>query len=156
VLSLGGADPADLPPLPGDPLVVRYAPQPELIARATLAITHAGMNTVMEALAFGTPLVAIPITNDQPGVAARLRQVGAGEVLRLRQLNVRRLRAAVERVLTEPCYRAAAGRMQEAIRAAGGVTRAAEIVETAIATRVPVLAQCSELPRGAQRRLDRP
>jgi len=38
----------------------------------SVCITHAGLNTVLEALAQGVPQVAIPVTNDQPGVAARI------------------------------------------------------------------------------------
>ena len=47
VISLGGGlDPARLGSLPGDPLVVRYAPQLEIVKRAAAVITHAGLNTV--------------------------------------------------------------------------------------------------------------
>ncbi|MEO0376017.1 MAG: glycosyltransferase, partial [Cyanobacteria bacterium P01_A01_bin.17] len=74
----GGSTPESLPILPGSPLVVGYAPQLELLQRATLTITHAGMNTVLESLSNGVPMVAIPITNDQPGVAARVAWSGAG------------------------------------------------------------------------------
>jgi zeaxanthin glucosyltransferase len=44
----------------------------ELLKRATVCITHAGLNTVLESLAQGVPQLAIPITYDQPGVAARI------------------------------------------------------------------------------------
>lgn len=44
----------------GDPVVVRYAPQVELVKRAAAVITHAGLNTVLETLAEGVPLVALP------------------------------------------------------------------------------------------------
>ena len=71
VISLGGGlDPVRLGQLPGDPIVVSYAPQLEVVKRAALVITHAGLNTVLESLAEGVPLVAIPLGNDQPGVAA--------------------------------------------------------------------------------------
>lgn len=62
---------SSLPELPGNPIVVNYAPQLELLKIADLTITHAGVNTTLESLSNGVPLVAIPITNDQPGVAAR-------------------------------------------------------------------------------------
>lgn len=51
VLSLGGGlDPEALPNLPGNPLVVKYAPQLELLQKASLNITHAGLNTTLESL----------------------------------------------------------------------------------------------------------
>jgi MGT family glycosyltransferase len=145
VISLGGsATPESLPELPGSPLVVGYAPQLELLQKATLTITHAGMNTTLESLSNGVPMVAIPIANDQPGVASRLAWTGAGEVLLLSRLKVPRLRAAIERVLTEDSYKNNASRLQEAIRRAGGVRRAADIVEQAISTGKPVLAKTQQ------------
>ncbi|MEO1339667.1 MAG: glycosyltransferase, partial [Cyanobacteria bacterium J06635_13] len=59
----GGADLESLPTLPGEPIVVGYAPQLELLQKASLTITHAGMNTALESLSNGVPMVAIPITN---------------------------------------------------------------------------------------------
>ena len=45
-------------------IVVNRAPQLELLKRATLCITHAGLHTTLEALARGVALAAIPVTND--------------------------------------------------------------------------------------------
>ncbi|MCM1984060.1 glycosyltransferase [Lyngbya confervoides] len=136
----GGASPEDLPPLPGQPIVVGYAPQLELLERATLTITHAGMNTTLESLSCGVPMVALPITNDQPGVAARIAWTGTGEVVPIKQLTVAKLRAAIVKVLGDPSYRDNARRLQNAIQRAGGLERAADIVEQVIQTQKPVLA----------------
>lgn len=139
VISLGGgADIDALPPLAGQPLVVRYAPQLELLKRTALMITHAGMNTAMECLNQGVPMVAIPITNDQPGVAARIAWTGAGEFVPVSGLSVPRLRSAIQQVLTEPTYRQNALRLQAAIQRSGGAKRAADIVEQVVITGKPV------------------
>jgi zeaxanthin glucosyltransferase len=141
VMSLGGAlEPEALPKLPGEPLVVKYVPQLELLKKTTLMITHAGMNTTLECLSNGVPMVAVPIANDQPGVAARIAWAGAGEVVPVKKLSVPRLREAINRVLTQESYKQNALRLQEAIRRAGGVTRAVDIVEQAVSTGKPVLA----------------
>ena len=141
VISLGGGNnPESLPQLPGNPLVVGYAPQLELLKRATLTITHAGMNTTLESLTNGVPIVAIPITNDQPGVAARVAWTGAGVVVPLKKVSVEKLQNAIQQVLTEDSYKKNALRLQEAIKQAGGVNRAADIIEQAVATGKPVLA----------------
>lgn len=142
VISLGGsAKPESLPDMPGNPLVVEYAPQLEVLEKATLMITHAGMNTTMECLKKGVPMVAIPVANDQPGVAARIAWTGAGELVPLKKLNVPRLQKAISRVLTEDSYKQNALRLQTATLGAGGVSRAADIVEQAVSTGKPVLAQ---------------
>ena len=141
VISLGGsAKPESLPDLPGNPLVVEYAPQLELLERATMMITHAGMNTTMECVKNGVPMVAIPVANDQPGVAARIAWNGAGEAIALKKLNVSSLQEAIKRVFTEDSYKKNALRLQQGIKQAGGVTRAADIIEQAVSTGKPVLA----------------
>jgi len=140
VISLGGsANPESLQGLPGNPLVVRYAPQLEILQKTTLTITHAGMNTTLESLSNGVPMVAIPITNDQPGVAARIAWTGTGEMIPLNKLNVPKLRSAIQRVLTEDSYKHNAIRLQEAIQKAGGVSYAADIIEEVVSTGKPVL-----------------
>jgi zeaxanthin glucosyltransferase len=86
-------------------------------------------------------MVAIPIANDQPGVAARIAWTGTGEVVSLAKLGSSRLQVAVKRVLTEDAYKQNAARLQAAIHRAGGVSRAADIVEQVAQTGQPVLAQ---------------
>jgi zeaxanthin glucosyltransferase len=138
VISLGGASLEGLPVLPGQPIVVSYAPQLALLEKAAVVITHAGMNTALECLTYGVPMVAIPITNDQPGVAARIAWTGAGEIVPLKKLTAARLQTALKLVLTKPSYRQNALRIKQSIAVAGGVSRAADIIELAISTRKPV------------------
>ena len=129
VLSFGHKDFMGLD-LPGRPIMVDYAPQLELLAKAHAVITHAGTNTAMGALRYGLPMVAIPITNDQPGTAARLQRTGAGEAIELSQLTSKRLKYALERILTQPSYRQEAQRLRGSIERAGGVRKAADIIES--------------------------
>jgi MGT family glycosyltransferase len=130
VISLGGGlDPAQVGRLDGNPVVVRYAPQLDLLRRAAAVITHAGLNTTLESLAEGLPLVCIPLGNDQPGVAARVVAKGAGVAIPRRKLTAARVRAAVRAVLDEPQYGAAARRLQAAMAEVDGPERAADIIE---------------------------
>jgi zeaxanthin glucosyltransferase len=116
-------------PLPGDPLVVAYAPHQQLIERSALVISHAGLNTTLTALGCGVPVLAIPITNEQPGIAARLAWSGAGRVLPLKRLRVETLRALVLELLRDPSVRCNALRLQAECQAAGGVEAAADWIE---------------------------
>lgn len=130
VLSLGGnLDPEKFSGLPGDPVVVRFAPQLEVLQRCSVCITHAGLNTALEALAQGVPMVAVPITNDQPGVAARIRWTGTGKMLSLKKLTSRSLHQAVREVLTSPLYREQARQVKREIAQLESLRRACEIVE---------------------------
>ncbi|NJL64326.1 MAG: glycosyltransferase [Methylacidiphilales bacterium] len=135
VISLGtGISPESFLEMPGSPLVVGYAPQLELLKKATLTITHAGLNTTLESLSNGVPMVAIPIATDQPGVAARIAWTGTGEMIPLKSLNVPKLQEAIKRVLTQESYKQNAVRLQEAIRRAGGINRAVDIIEQVVST----------------------
>jgi len=106
VISLGGRrSPEMFENLPGDPLVVREAPQLELIKMAKIVINHAGINTVLETLMEGKPMIVIPITHDQPALAARLVWLKVAEVIPERKLTVKQLRLALVKILNDPSYR---------------------------------------------------
>ena len=130
VISLGGGlDCARIGAIAGDPVVVRYAPQLELVKRAALVITHAGLNTTLESLAQGVPLLWIPIGNDQPGVAARVVAHGAGVAIPRSKLTSGLVRAAMQSILDDEEYRMAANRLQTAFRQLDGLEMAADIIE---------------------------
>jgi zeaxanthin glucosyltransferase len=140
VIALGGGmTPEVMSSLAGDPLVVSYAPQLEVIKRAALTITHAGLNTALESLTHGVPMVAMPVTNDQPGVAARIVWAGVGEMMSISHLTVDSLRSTIHKVLTQGSYKVQALRLQSAIQNSGGVQQTANIIESAISTGKPVL-----------------
>jgi zeaxanthin glucosyltransferase len=151
VLSLGHPESQKSRELPGNPLVVNYAPQLELLKRASVTITHSGMNTSQQSLYFGVPMVAIPLAHDQPAIAARLARTGAGIVIPPAALRVEELRAALESLLPEQNpYRAQASRLQEASRAAGGVAAAVRILEGVAASSTS--SEAESVPRPAETR----
>ena len=126
----GGLSPRAVELLPGNPVAVNYAPQLEVLARARLALTHAGLNTVLDGLSCGIPLVAVPITYEQPAIAARLLYTGTGKLVGLKGLHAPQLKAAIRAVLDEPSYVRNAQVVASSIRSAGGARRAADIIET--------------------------
>jgi zeaxanthin glucosyltransferase len=137
VLSVGTeTDLDELGELPGSPVVVGFAPQMEILEISRVFITHAGLNSVQEALLYGVPCVAIPITSDQGGVAARLSRLGAGESLNVRRLTPEKVRATLRHILDTPSYRSEAGRLQKVVAASGGVSQAVDLIEQALEVRV--------------------
>ena len=130
VLSVGkNIIPEHLSPIPSNTIVVRSAPQLELLKRAALCITHAGLNTTLESLAHGVPMVAIPIGYDQPGTAARIAHHGTGEFIEVDELTTDRLRGLIRKVLRNPRYREQAEYFQKAISKTRGLDVAADIIE---------------------------
>lgn len=133
VIAAGTNQARTLRALAGSPIVVQYAPQLEILARASLTITHSGLNTVMQSLLFGVPMVAIPMTHDQPAIAARIAHSGTGEVIPPRKLDAEHLTASIQHVLENPCFRQKAERIRESIRSAGGAEKGADVVEGVLA-----------------------
>jgi UDP:flavonoid glycosyltransferase YjiC (YdhE family) len=84
-------------------------------------------------------MAAIPIANDQPGVASRLEWLGVAEVVDLSKLNATRLRAALMKILQDPRYREKAQARAAELRKINGVRLAADLVEKAFNTREVVL-----------------
>jgi MGT family glycosyltransferase len=132
VLAVGGQlDPKQLGAVPPNVMVVNYAPQIEVLKRSTLCITHAGLNTVLESLSSGVPMIALPITNDQPGVAARIADKNVGIVISPDQASPGTFLAAIQHVLGDSTVRDNVRRMQEAIRSTNGLSLAADALERA-------------------------
>ena len=128
----GGLTQEQVSGLPGSPLVVPYAPQRELLERAQLTLTHAGLNTVLDSLTNGVPLVTVPITYEQPSIARRVEWHACGESIALSQLNVGQLRRRMTSVLENARYAGGAARIRQAISRAGGIERAAVLIESAV------------------------
>ncbi len=103
-------------------------PQLAVLRRATAAVTHGGMGSVLEALAAGVPLVVVPQVPEQEITANRLVALGAAVRLEPNELTPTRLRAAVDHVATDPRIRRAVDRLGHAVRASGGAPAAAAAI----------------------------
>ncbi|MCZ0961230.1 glycosyltransferase [Paracoccus benzoatiresistens] len=85
-----------------------FVPQQAVLERADLCVTHAGLNTALECLAAGVPMLALPLTHDQPGVAARVAHCGAGLRLQPWQRSRVRITDAVRTLLSDSRFRTTA------------------------------------------------
>jgi UDP:flavonoid glycosyltransferase YjiC (YdhE family) len=130
VIACGGARRSDVTTPDGsNAVVIDRAPQLDLLSRASVIVTHGGLNTALEALAFGVPLLAIPFVNDQAGVAARLQWKGVADVLRPHSVTHSNLTRALSRLVGKHEYRDCAQRLSEQIQTIDGARKAAEIIE---------------------------
>jgi MGT family glycosyltransferase len=135
VLSIGDqVDPKQIGLVPNNAIIAKQVPQLELLKQTTVCITHAGLNTVLESLAHGVPQLAIPITYDQPGVAARIAHQKTGVVTSLAGLTADHLAFLLEEVLTDPTYRENARKLEKAINEANGLPVAADLIEESLGT----------------------
>jgi MGT family glycosyltransferase len=96
VMSLGGlVKPDDLGPLPPDVEASPWVPQLSVLRHAASFVSHAGMGSVMESLAFGVAPVVVPRTGEQDLVAARVAELGLGRSIAPAELTPEALRDAV-------------------------------------------------------------
>ncbi|MEU8385447.1 macrolide family glycosyltransferase [Streptosporangium sp. NPDC048865] len=134
VVTLGdGMDPADLGPLPPTVEVRRWVSHLSVLRHASVAVTHGGMGTAMEALHLGRPSVVLPATAIDRLSARRIEELGLGRVLDPEDLTPGRLVEAVLAVASDEGMRRAAGEMRREIEAAGGTARAADVLEHRLA-----------------------
>ena len=114
--------------IPENFIVKPYVAQIEILQHADVFVTHAGMNSVSEALYFDVPLVMIPMTSDQPFVAGRVKELGAGIVLDQHHLNAIQLQEAIMETLYNPIYKEQAHLIGKSLKEAGGCTFAATAI----------------------------
>lgn len=125
-------DPASVPAAP-NVSVVACAAHSEVLPHAAAVVTHAGHGTLMKALAHGLPVLCMPMGRDQEENATRVAVHGCGERLSA-GAEAGEIRGALERILTDPAYRVAAGRMAAAIEGDLAEDRALAELERLAAT----------------------
>jgi MGT family glycosyltransferase len=91
----------------GNVRVVQFVPHDQLFPRASLVVTHAGLGTIMMALAHGLPLLCLPLGRDQFFNAARVETLGAGRVVPA-DADANAIREAIRQLLQDEAARQAA------------------------------------------------
>jgi MGT family glycosyltransferase len=137
VAHCGGLDAAQEQALKraGATWVCAFAPQQEALARADAVVSHAGSNTVMDAIAARTPILALPIAFDQPGTAARVVHAGIGLSASKRLAGAATIERLLRRLFDEPQFGERLELLAAELALAGGTPRAADIVEAALRLR---------------------
>ena len=129
VLSVGSLVPLEaFGPLPSNVALYPTVDQIALLEKADAFLTHCGMNSVSEGLYFGVPLILLPQTSEQKGVAERVRQLNAG--ILLEKTTPEAIRAAVDTALSDPHYKKNALAIGEGFRNCSGAKGAADKIES--------------------------
>ncbi|MDQ6754181.1 MAG: glycosyl transferase [Actinomycetota bacterium] len=130
-------DAAELGEIPGNVQVRPFFPQLAVLRHASVFLTHAGMNSTMEALYFGVPLVAFPQQPEQEANGRRVEELGLGRRLDPTSPSVELLRTAVTEVSTDPQIRLNIDRMKAVVRTSGGPSAAADAIENHVRNQSP-------------------
>lgn len=108
--------------------IEKFVDQIAVLSQADVFLTHCGMNSVNEALYHEVPLVMLPQTPEQEGVARRVEQLGAGVFLTNTKPTT--IRETVENVLKTPSYREQVENISKGFKQCTGAKGAADKIES--------------------------
>jgi len=111
-------------------LVRERAPHSLLMPRAAAVVHQCGVGTLGQSLLSGRPLLAVPHANDQPDNAYRASRLGLARVVQPHRYRARRVAKALETLVDDPTFAAAAARTATVVRGEGGVDAACDALET--------------------------
>ena len=117
----------DLGDVPDNITISRFVDQIAVLSQADVFLTHCGMNSVNESLYYKVPLVMLPQTSEQDGVATRVEQLGAG--VRLKHINAKAIRETIESVLNTKSYYEQASKISQSFHKCTGAKGAADKIE---------------------------
>ena len=125
ILSVGSLVPlSEFGQIPDHISVHSKVDQIAVLQNTDVFVSHCGMNSVSESLYHGVPLVMLPKTTEQKGVAARVYQLGAG--IYLKKETSDSILHAVETVFSDPSFRIHAEKISEEFRNCPGASAAAD------------------------------
>ncbi len=107
-------------------LIQPHVPAHLVNPMADIAITHGGAGTVQTAIHSGTPIVGIPMHQEQAGNVALVRKQGAGIMLWKQELTKRHLSSALEALITDDGYRENMKRLKSEQDQVNGAAKAAQ------------------------------
>ena len=97
--------------------VRQSVPQQKLLEVVDLFITHAGMNSVNEAICRGVPMLLLPQQSEQMMIARRVMEMGIGNIMKLKAMNAKSLFEWAGHLISDPKYKKAAEKYKSIFRA---------------------------------------
>lgn len=130
IISLGNKTKINfLENLPQNIFLFDWVPQLEILSKASLFISHAGMNSVNEALYFGVPLVVSPITNDQYIIANRIQELNLGTEIDMNAISSEELYTVSKETMNNQTINENLKKMKCEMQNAGGAELAVYNIE---------------------------
>jgi UDP:flavonoid glycosyltransferase YjiC (YdhE family) len=115
-----------------------FLPQPAILPKVDLVITHGGNNTVTEAFHHGKPMIVLPLFWDQVDNAQRVDETGFGRRLSTYAFRDEELTDAIDELLADRELHARLSNISARLRSNPGNVRAADLIEEVARTGSPV------------------
>jgi len=110
--------------LPENISVFTHVDQIAVLQQADVFVSHCGMNSVSESLYFGVPLIMLPQTAEEDGVAERVYQLGAG--IKLDKSDASSILGAINKIFANDTYRQKAIKLADGFKRCSGAKGAAD------------------------------
>ena len=110
--------------LPNNVSVFSQVDQIAVLEKADVFVSHCGMNSVSESLYFEVPLIMLPQTTEQKGVAERVLELGAG--IKLEKSDRTSVLNAIDQILSDSTYKQSAKKIAKGFKNCSGTKGAAD------------------------------
>ena len=130
VVSLGSRmEPKEFMPVPSHVLLSHWVPQLQMLARANVMITHAGIGTVKECIISGVPMLAVPLMRDQFDCAERIVHHGLGLRGDIECINAEEVSSMLQQLITDDSWRTRVKAMREEFQHADSMNIGVDLIE---------------------------
>jgi len=104
--------------LPANIMAVDWLPQQDLLGHPNcrLFLTHGGLNSLMEAVYHGVPVLGLPISNDQYANLARAQRKGYALKFRWTDITQQSLFTTIQELINNPKYSETADKLSNLMR----------------------------------------
>ena len=134
VMSLGAQlNAEDFHSVPANAVLISEAPQLEILKKASLAITHGGLNTVKECILLGVPMLVFPLRGDEPANAARVTYHGLGLAANIQTASVESIASLIDKIERDSGFRSKVDAMRQVFIRVEREERAVTIIEDFLA-----------------------
>lgn len=121
---------ADFDAIPSNVLLVSSVPQIQVLKRASVMITHGGINTVKECIFLGVPMIIFPVSSDQPMNAARIEYHGLGLRGSFNKLSVELIQSLIGKIEQNPAFKTRVEAMRQKFIEIEDAEPSLDVVET--------------------------
>lgn len=118
--------------IPNNFYVFASVPQLEVLQKASLFITHGGMNSVNESIYFSVPMLVAPIGGDQPTIADRVAELGLGKRIEGNKITPEKLRRITFEIMNMEQYKYNLRLHSDYMKRSGGINKAVKLIEKVI------------------------
>lgn len=138
VVSLGSRmEPEEFMPVPSNVHLTRWAPQLQLLSRASVMITHAGAGATKECIINGVPMLAVPLMRDQFDSAERIVHHGLGLRADVERVSAAEVSSMLEQLLADKLCRARVNAMREEFQRVDAMNIGVNLIEKIAAEGLP-------------------